>query len=246
MLRLNLRKGDSTIRFGKEPVWSDTFGQPITTEAAYSIIAGKQVCLLIHGYNTPDPDGAYARIESHISDLYDVVVGVQWPSSGIKLGYWFAEFRSGKAGRILADTLLDLPRGSLDAEGHSLGCRVALEAVRSGLKVRNLILAAAAVDNESPHSDRRYGASIHSHTDRCLVAHSRSDAVLRSAFPLSRIFDPRRWGRDDCKALGYTGPQDPTLVPREMVVADLTDLIKAHGDYKTSAAFYARWRALCR
>lgn len=248
MIRLNVRLGDSTVRFGA-PTWLNANNKPIPADVVTRMLVGARVCVLIHGYNVVKALDAYARVVLNIDDLYDVVIGVTWPGSRVEIGYWMAEKRADTAGRMVAEILSALPYKSLDVEGHSCGCRVALEAVRCGLEVRHLILAAAAVDNETVHFDQKYGPAIVKNVELVLVAHSRNDGVLKRAFRasswLKRLARLKLWG-DDCYALGYTGPQDPAKTPLNVNSVDLSDAISDHSEYKESELFYAAWRAMAK
>ena len=244
MLKLNLRRGESAFRFGP-PSWSTDLEDPIDFSTARQMLDCARVLVLVHGYNVADAFDAYARIAAQVEDLYDVVVGLSWPGSEVELGYWSAEKRADKSGRLLAEIFSDIPYESLDVEGHSCGCRLALEAVKQGLVVRNLILAGAAVDNETVHYDEKYGSGLTTSVGQCIIAYSREDEVLKRAFRLSsaikRVFVLRP---DDCKALGYDGAEKPSLLPRNVSQYDMTDSIKSHSAYKKSPEFYRLWRKI--
>jgi len=250
MLRLNLRNADSVFKFGP-PTWMDICDKLVPQEVVAKRLVGAKVCLLLHGFNVNDAMTALCRVTVRIEQWYDVIIGVPWPGSVSAFGFWAAERRADKAGAILADFCGD---GSifgstyaLDVQGHSCGCRVALEAVRSGMKVRNLVLAAAAVDNELVHIGQKYGAGIEVNTQRTLVAYSKNDEVLHDAFSLSSRI--KRWASfdfgDDCRALGFAGPQNPMQCPINLRSMDFSNVIKKHGDYKRCEEFYAEWEKLC-
>lgn len=224
-LKLSLRKGDSTIFFG-EPRW-ELDGSIIPAPD----LRGQRACALIHGYNVVKADGAYATIYSHIADLYDCVVGVTWPGSEIALAFWLASKRAGKAGKKLAECLSKT--GALwDLEGHSLGAKVALEAVLHGLKTDTVILAAPAVDNESVLIGARYG-DLNAKT--ILICYSKHDPVLKLAYRLAK-FD---------NALGLTGPESlrPSDLMANFIPLDFGHLVSEHSSYKDVPEFYAAWRA---
>lgn len=239
MLHLNLRKGDSTIRFGRSE-WRELDSPNILdVNRVADRLSGKRVLALLHGYNVDDPFDPYLRVAAnlriHCPDAYDEIIGVTAPLSRLSLAFLLAWTRAPEAGQRLASALLwsCADAASLDVEGHSLGCRVALEALSCGLRVRNVILAGAAVDNESIHRDQKYGEAI-DQAEHALIAYSRRDDVLRRAYPLAR------WDR----ALGLTGPEDVSRVAPHVMSVDLQDSIPAHSAYKNSADFYAAWRAL--
>lgn len=239
LLRLNLRRGESTIRFAKQPEWLDTLGNPLSDAAVDFYIRGRRVLALVHGYNVTEAMDAYALIANMVSANYDTVIGVTWPGSKIALAFWFAEMRANKAGRMLAAGLLphladiNSDNGRFDMEAHSLGCRVALESLRSGLEIRNLILAAAAVHDESVEVGELYGSVIEGRTQRTLVAYSSKDPVLRRAFKIAE------WDN----ALGLTGPRSDksVMLPTTLEAIDFSSVIKEHSGYKRSAEFYNVW-----
>lgn len=159
------------------------------------------------------------------------VVGVRWPGSKIAWAFWLACMRADKAGEKLAAELVGLPVESLSLIGHSLGCRVVLQALSRGLECRTAVLAAAAVDDESLEYGERFGMAP-AMAERILVAFSRRDGVLAKAYRFARID----------KALGRVGPQRPWKLPMSVGLADLSLEIGGHSDYVNSKAFFAAWR----
>lgn len=229
-LKLNLRRGNSTVFFGK-PEWSAD-GTVVSKDWVKTAIRGDRVCVLIHGYNVGNADKAYALIYNELMKRgwYQHVVGVWWPGSDLALAFWLASMRASKAGKVLAEESSGI-YATIDIEAHSLGCKVALEALKNGAIVRNLILAAAAVDNESILEGEQYGDAV-KRADSVVVCYSRSDGVLRGAYPLARLDN----------ALGLTGPRPlGPEVPSNVCSYDLTDRVRSHGAYKESDAFYAVW-----
>lgn len=232
MLRLNFRRGNSSFRFAHGAEWMIPDGGSIPESAALNQLFGRRVLVLIHGFNVTDALDAYARIGLHVCTWYDAIIGVTWPGSALAFGFWWAARRADQAGRMLAETLGTI-RATIDIEAHSLGCRVALEAMRQGAACRSLILAAPAVDDEWIEKGERYGEGV-SGVQRVLVAHSRADGVLRYAYKLA--------GLDT--ALGQNGPRMNGQVPRNVRSVDLTASVASHGDYKRDPEFYSAWRDL--
>ena len=234
MLRLSIRKGDSTIFFGP-PRWSEVDGADLTATQVQSRLAGMRVLGLIHGYNVEDAFDAYARIAIHMDDSYDEVVGVEWPGSKLDLAFWLARMRAGKAGRLLAEELGPIysAAAALDIEGHSLGCMVALEALSAGLRCRNLVLTAAAVDNESIQAEERYWIATQ-RAHQILVAYSRHDPVLAGAYRIAMAD----------RALGLTGPEDAKRVCSSVIALDLSNDISEHSQYKACGRLFSTWRNL--
>jgi esterase/lipase superfamily enzyme len=164
---------------------------------------------------------------------YDEIIGVQWPGSKVALAFLLAAARANKAGRRLQQALSILDGVAvLDIEGHSLGCRVICEAVVQGLRPRLIVLAGAAIDSDSIHSDTEYGVHLAT-VPSVLIARSGRDAVLRKAYTLAS------WDN----ALGLTGPEDPTKVSANIRTVDLTEWVPEHSYYKKCEEFYHAWKS---
>lgn len=229
-LQLDLRRGDSTIWFGS-PTWLDFSGDEIGREQASQILRGMRVGVFVHGYNVEEPMATYARWLFGVDGLYDVVVGVRWPGSQIEWAFWLACLRADKAGALLAAELSGLAAESISLVGHSLGCRVVLQALSKGLTCRTAVLAAAAVDDESLEPGERFGMAP-AMAERVLVAYSRRDEVLAKAYRFAKLD----------QALGRVGPQRPWKLPMSVELADLSREIGGHSGYVNSKAFFAAWR----
>ena len=181
-LNLNIRRAGSNIWFAKTPDWTTTMGEPVSPTQSMAHIAGKRVLLLLHGYrNTEDSAaGAYSTLlenfESVAAVPYDVIVGAFMPLSQFKLGFPFARMRAAAAGRMVAAPFRLAHMTCLDIQTHSLGGMVALEALRSGLRCRNLIMSAPAVSNNALEPHSRYGPYLY-RAKRIVVAHSIHDPV---------------------------------------------------------------------
>lgn len=226
MLILSLRDNDSTIRFGRE-TWHE---QEITSPPLDVLDVGrrlhrKRICFLVHGYNVADALDVYSRMHRWLRDWYDEVIGVTWPGSRVVFGFWPARGRAKKAGQRLANHLTDV-HAEIDIQGHSLGCRVALEAVQHGQLVRNLILAAPAVNDDA--LTREYRSAEGRVGNKVMIAHSHRDGVLRGSYRLAL-------GRT---ALGLHGPRVETANSH---VVDCAPDVAAHGDYKRSHIYRSAW-----
>lgn len=251
---LNLCKGStSTWIFADKPQWMvDGIAQSLTEVLA--TLKDRSVCFLVHGYNVPDAKDAYAAVIERIGHLYDEIIQVRWPGSKIPACYWFARMRANKAGQMLSTQLAAVSRVAAvtDAEGHSLGCRVLLEAIRTWpyydyLRLRNLILAAAAVDNTSVVGSGEYTHSLKvglpPTSQACLtIAYSTNDKVLRYGFSLGEWLGGQGWDT----ALGLAGL--PRLMPTPCRIYGLncSGDVNSHGGYKTSETFLRRWEALAK
>ena len=233
MISLNLRANDtSTIWFGV-PTWFEVDGPPLTEAQVAARINGKKVLILAHGYNTRDAVDFYSRIAMHMGRHYDEIIGVSAPLSRFGWAFWFATMRAGKAGRLLVEVMSRFEPAILDIQGHSLGCRVTLEALDHGLYVRNAILAAAAVDNESIQEREKYALAVQ-RAEKILVAYSRHDSVLGRAYKLGMLDT----------ALGFNGPQNPLLCDRRIELLDCSDWVNDHSGYRKCRPFFERWRAI--
>lgn len=231
MWRLNLRRGDSTVFFGKPELSNGSV--PIPENSWKEETSGKRALFLIHGYNVRNAHKSYSEIERRIGDLYDVVIGVWWPGSDLALAFWLACMRADKAGKMLADCVRRMSFLSIDVEAHSLGCRVALEALRNGLSANAVILTAAAVDNESPLKGKRYYEAC-GMANVVFNAFSRKDPVLSTAYRLAK-FD---------RALGLSGIANG-IAPSSYMEMDFSHYVDGHGKYKTCSVFYHHWRRIC-
>ena len=229
MLIVSTRRDNSVFSHG--PVtWhpKDTSQTPLClTEVRYRL-AGQKCCVLIHGFNVADALDAYGSIAYQLRENYQAFVGATWPGSTFVTGFWFARHRAATSGKLLANALSFLDPSLLDIQAHSLGCRVALEALNAGLRCRNLILAAAAV-GAGDLSGRYAGAAMNA--ARVIVAHSKHDGVLSRAYRLAL------WSR----ALGLDGPA-PGPTPPTVEAWDVAAGVEKHGDYKRSRFYLDRWR----
>lgn len=233
MLSLNLRANDNSTIFFGEPTWFEVDGPELSETQVAARINGKRVLILAHGYNTRDAVDFYSRIAMHMGRNYDEIIGVSAPLSKFSWAFWLATLRAGKAGRLLVEAMSRFEPAVLDIQGHSLGCRVALEALDHGMYVRNAVLAAAAVDNESIQVREKYALAVQ-RCDRMLVAYSRHDAVLARAYRLGMLD----------KALGWGGPQNLLLCDRRIEVLDCSDCVNEHSGYRKCKPFFDRWREI--
>ena len=240
---------DLQIRVGGSSIYSST--------AAWSRLQmatdGKRVLILIHGYNN-DFYAARAAYTDVLDNLvrecgwalpYDTILEVYWPGRTF-LGFWAAVGAANGAGRRLRDLLVRLWPASVDIETHSLGARVALEALKTGVTpgtVRNLILTAPAVDDESlgAKEDQYYQSTLC--CQRVLVCYSQNDPVLGKWY---RRLGSLPWnllsGGD--AALGWSGPSDIFSCSASVETLNDSDGVLTHGGWKSSSALLREWRLL--
>ena len=206
-------------------------------------VSNKSILIVIHGYNNDLCDAlrAYSIIEYKVKNLleggkYDAVVGYVWPGGDKKLEYHLARSRSSAAGERFVSWLPTFSGvDSLDIMTHSMGTRVLLRGLSSGVpsssaSIRNHLATASAVDNESiEYGERFYEATKRS--EATWVFHSKKDSVLRYAYTVG-----------DCDfALGLTGPEDPAKISRHsknVKVVNCKKYVGSHGSYKNCDKFY--------
>ncbi len=207
-------------------------------------VRGKKVLLLVHGYNNllDDVIRAYDKVEEkvnrHMKSAYDQIIGYTWPGGDNRFDYFNAKTRAGAVAPRFCDNIRQLTTpanrpAALDIMTHSMGSRVALEALRHLNRrnvVRNVFLMASAVDNESIERGYEYYTAARS-VRNAIVFHSRHDHVLKVAYSLAE-FDA---------ALGLNGPEDPANIIQhspETLVVNCKNHIRKHGDYKSTDAIY--------
>jgi len=209
----------------------------------------RHVCLLVHGYSNPLGNvlGAYAELQTRMESAgilglfnYGLLVGFTWP------GWWgpgfpIARTSAERAGKHLRQLVNDLRPAalSIDIQTHSLGARVALAALKppKGVFVDNLLLSAPAVDCTILQPGREFHESRDA-CNRCLVYHSRRDAVLKKLFPCGDAADSIQ------PALGLNGPRRPVSALKQnpnLYVIDCTSCVPDHGGYRKAAQYYAHW-----
>jgi pimeloyl-ACP methyl ester carboxylesterase len=220
-------------------------------------IARRECLVLVHGFNNTDSEAAEAyfgfrnreqeifsptdpsAFEHRFGDSY-------WPGDADWwsffdkvdfLVYPSAVHSAVRTGAELASTLWRMPNlEQVDFIGHSLGCRVALEAMlvlrgRALPRVRRVVLMAGAVPSEmlEPHG-KFYDLLTAMAAEGTVidVLHSMQDTVLHYAFPPGQSL---AGGREaSARALGRFGPSPlmpgyrGTLSEREISGAK-------HGDY---------------
>lgn len=237
-----------------------TGASPLTVPS----LSGRRVVLYVHGFRQ-----GFRRTMGCVSNLNDrlggrravpegaagaegapqpgsdtahaCVMAFLWPAHHGKLAYARARGKTERAGAELRRVIAALRKMGCEVVvyAHSLGCRVALAALRDlpPPNVPHLFLAAAAVpqgalgpDGEFPR--RRVAA------DRITVFHSRNDDTLRDGFQLGERW--ASWGVTGDAALGLGGPQPPLPVFQNEVgppdgasvdVVDVTQAVSGHSPH---------------
>jgi pimeloyl-ACP methyl ester carboxylesterase len=209
---------------------------------------GGRLLILLHGYNVNRSDGRDSLY--HYMKLLDAegwkepMLAVLWPGDGWAkaLTYPFEGSDADNAGDVLCKWLTTNVKADtrLAFVGHSLGCRVVMQAARrlaraGRLDLDRIVLMAPAIDNDSLGLCGRFGyrkATLRA--EQVAVLASQQDWVLRLAYPLGDLIQTilfgERWGR----ALGYTGPleQEPAIRCRLAPVPPANPARHIdHGDY---------------
>jgi pimeloyl-ACP methyl ester carboxylesterase len=176
-------------------------------------VDGRHILFGIHGYNNSEAEGKCSlhRLSQALALPSDAVfIGVLWPGDSLVgfLSYPFEKPTASYSGRYLA-AFCNKQLGdaaSVSFVSHSLGARVALEAIRHlDRDTRSACLMAAAIERsclEEEYSD------AFARTERLYVLASQQDWVLKQAFPVGNFFGhilaPTASPRS--KALGFSGP----------------------------------------
>lgn len=237
--------GDLTYR--RYPNLADTrvFVEMSDGEVA-AAVEDQHVLVLVHGYRNPlkNVAGAYKKLENELTargllgpGAYDMVLGFLWPGFESRIGFFAAVPWANRSATHLRNVLklLNGHAHTTDVQTHSLGARVALQAMAFEHEVftDNLMLTAPAVDDESLQPGKEFNSSLRS-CRRCLVYHSSKDPVLRVAYQIGALD----------KALGYKGPEDSTLIDAkcpEVFVVDCSAVVSSHGGFRESAEVYEQW-----
>jgi len=183
-------------------------------------VAGKDVLLGVHGFNVNYRNGAnsFGLLDGSLGLAgSEIFIGVLWPGDFWipAVNYPFEGSDAMECGRRLADfcTRWLSEAQSLSFFSHSLGARLALEAVTHlDRRARMLCLAAAAINRDCLTAEYRSAAA---NADLIFLLASHSDTVLQLAFPMgdpiSNILhhDHAFFGA----ALGYEGPPSPADPP---------------------------------
>lgn len=210
-----------------------------------------RITFLVHGYNVSRPQGreSLLRLARALQPaVHGALAGVLWPGDhwARAASYPFEGRDADDAGRRLAEFLArDVRRGAeLSFVAHSLGARVAMEAIRhldpAAFPVRQVCLLAAAIDDFSVAAPRGYRPAVEK-ADRVAVLASRKDRVLRLAYPAGDLLQAFLffWREESGLALGYHGPRPrgAHAVPGRVRHEQIPDARESdHGDYLPGGA----------
>jgi esterase/lipase superfamily enzyme len=204
------------------------------------------VLVLVHGYRNPIKSvaAAYGNVEAELTKRgligagnYDLALGFLWPGFQTQLAFFAAVPWANRSASYFREFMkrLNSAAHTVDVQTHSLGARVALQAMAFAHQVwvDNLLLTAAAIDNESLEPAKEFNESLVS-CRRAFVYHSSKDSVLKFGYRIGALD----------RALGYTGPEHPDIIEREcpdVFVADCSAVVASHGGYRRSGEVYDLW-----
>jgi hypothetical protein len=173
-----------------------TDGQGGLYETADLVAAmqGRDVLLMAHGYNVNRPNGELAlnNFKSALVDPAPLFIGVLWPGDcvlPIFIDYVWEGGEANKSGDLLGAFVNSNFSGaaSVSFASHSLGARLvlrALVALQDPMRVRQLILLAAAVEDDSLTNSFVAAAD---RVDHISVVYSMEDDVLKMAYPAGNL-----------------------------------------------------------
>jgi len=182
-------------------------------------IRGRDVFLMAHGYDVDREHGTQSltqwksKLEFGVQPVF---IGVLWPGDcvlPIFIDYVWEGSEAEKSGTMLGEFVRDNFgfAASLTFASHSLGARVVLQAIQTladSDRVRNLILLAAAIEDDTLLQEFKGAAKK---VDRISVVYSFEDHVLQLAYPGGNLIGGliERGDPNVKAALGRLGPIQP-------------------------------------
>lgn len=200
----------------------------ITQDQWIQATRGKNIAVLIHGYNNEFADAMNhcSKIIKKSDHLYDTFICYFWPGGNRRIEYLDAKNRvvNSLPPRLasLLGEIAHLGR-NVDILAHSMGCRLTLEALTEGrqLSLRNVFLLAPAVDDEELEYGEDYGEAP-LNCSKMFIFYSDDDKVLKMGFPLV----------DYDTALGRFGAENPENLPPNVYQINADG--HGHSDYAGS------------
>jgi len=194
-------------------------------------VKDKKIVVVIHGYNNDYREALrfFTKVKNRSNDFYDTHICYMWPGGDQTQEYFSA--RSRVTGFNLPDRLLNLLEDaaangkSVDIIAHSMGCRLALEALSfdSALSIGNVFLMAAAIDNGALERGQEYSGAIQ-RCEKIYGFYSKNDKVVREYYPIVE------WD----KGFGAVGSQNPSKLPADIQAINCSSFIDSHGNYAGS------------
>ncbi len=193
-----------------------------------TVINSPEIMILIHGYNVSEEEAkeTYRKFEKNfnlycnkVSTLNKVIYWFLWPSDKPnKLSSMISYYQTLKSAKIcgkkFADYLNQLQLKSFNNQppriiliGHSLGCRLLLEALKTTKKdnkIWDIILMAAAVPVDLVKQGELLNLQKNTR-ENYHILYSKNDLVLRIAFPAGQ----RLAGEASWEAVGFKGNPNP-------------------------------------
>jgi hypothetical protein len=182
-------------------------------------ICGRDVFLMTHGYDVDREHGTQSltqwksKLEFGVQPVF---IGVLWPGDcvlPIFIDYVWEGSEAEKSGTMLGEFVRDNFgfAASLTFASHSLGARVVLQAIQTladSDRVRNLILLAAAIEDDTLLREFKGAAKK---VDRISIVYSLEDHVLQLAYPGGNLIGGliERGDPNVKAALGRLGPSAP-------------------------------------
>ena len=230
---------------------------PADVRATPDELTRRECLVLVHGFNNTDSEASEAYLGFRVRQreifspddpgIYDHRFGDSfWPGDADWwsffdkvdfLVYPSAVHTSIRAGAELAAALLRMPNlEQVDFIGHSLGCRVVLEALlvlrgRALPRVGRLVLMAAAVPLEMLEPRGKFYdllSALSAEGTKIDVLHSMQDTVLHQAFPPGQSL--AGGNEPSTRALGRFGPT-PMMPGYHGTISDREISGAKHGDY---------------
>ena len=182
-------------------------------------IRGRDVFLMAHGYNVDREHGTNSlnQWKSKLNlPTPPIFIGVLWPGDcvlPIFIDYVWEGSEAEKSGTMLGEFVRDNFgfAASLTFASHSLGARIVLQAIQTladPVRVRNLILFAAAIEDDTLLHEFNAAAR---RIDRISIVYSLEDHVLQLAYPGGNLIGGliERGDPNVKAALGRLGPSAP-------------------------------------
>jgi esterase/lipase superfamily enzyme len=238
---------EDDLQFRRYPNLNDTskFADMTQGEVADEV-RDRHVLVLVHGFRNPIKNvaSAYGKLETELTrrgmigpGKYDLALGFLWPGFQTHVGFFAAVPWANRSASFFREftKLLNSNAHTVDVQTHSLGARVALQAMvfEHEVFVDNLMLTAPAVDNESLEPTKEFSDSRAS-CRRCLVYHSSKDPVLKVGYRIGALD----------RALGFKGPEHPKIILKdcpEVFVVDCSAMVTSHGGYRGASEVYDHW-----
>lgn len=201
----------------------------------------------VHGFHNDAEDGLdiaqTARNEYESAGLEGAVSGLGWDAGSTAIDWWSANERARELGPQLATFIRAYkeryPETDIVLQGHSLGTRVILEAVRALAEqgetdvVDTVVMFAGAVDSYEVSKDGKYGDALSSAVNNVENYFSTEDGVLNWVFWMAEM------GKE---AIGNAGGAGD--LPENYTDHDVSEVIDGHSSLKYIEAGFLETRVV--